>query len=187
MYGSLYDILFELARNSDLVPESLATFIDGIRTYQDETKKLQDIDIPLEQRDAVHIMTIHKSKGLQFPVVFVCDIEYEGQKEKNGEPVYMSPEFGLSVNTLPAPFCLKIDCGKIDAKRNYFYDTQKDVSQAQLSAELRRLAYVAFTRAEHELYITGCFEGRFSSSKKLNHSHIFRERFPTAMTVQTRV
>lgn len=167
MYGSLYDILFELARNSDLVPESLATFIDGIRTYQDETKKLQDIDIPLEQRDAVHIMTIHKSKGLQFPVVFVCDIEYEGQKEKNGEPVYMSPEFGLSVNTLPAPFCLKIDCGKIDAKRNYFYDTQKDVSQAQLSAELRRLAYVAFTRAEHELYITGCFEGRFSSSKKI--------------------
>jgi DNA helicase-2/ATP-dependent DNA helicase PcrA len=78
--------------------------------------------------DAVNFMTIHKSKGLEFPVVFVC---------------------GVSEGILP-------HSSAITAEKNSdrsAIQAGDNVAEAAMEEE-RRLAYVAVTRAEEELYIS---------------------------------
>lgn len=150
MYETLYDRIFELARRAEEHAMSLAEFADSVRTYGDEKEKLADMDIPLEQTEGVHLLTIHKSKGLEFPVVFVCVTDKKGKNEANAEAVYYSKRFGVSINTPPCP--------SVGTKSNYFYHLAKDEEAAMASAELRRLAYVAITRAEKAVYVTGTYE-----------------------------
>lgn len=169
MYSNLYDMLFELARKADESAKNLATFVDEIKVFIDEKEKVEDLDIPLEARDAVRIMTIHKSKGLEFPVVFVPATANKAKGDTNENAVFISKKFGAVVNTPPCKISNEIKSkgyNEKKAKVNYFFDMMKNENDAKAAAELRRLAYVAFTRAENELYITGCFNGKFSSEKK---------------------
>ncbi len=154
MYASIYDKIFELARQSEEQTMSLASFVDSVRTYQDESEKLNNMDIPLEQEDGIHILTIHKSKGLEFPVVFVCGTHKQLPNDSNASPVYSSKEFGLSINTPPCP-------SFADSNVNYFYNKAQNLNKAMAYAELKRLTYVAFTRPEKELYVTGVYDGTF--------------------------
>lgn len=155
MYSKMYDLIFELARQSEQNTMSLASFVDSMRTYQDQAEKLDGMDIPLEQTNGVHILTIHKSKGLEYPVVFICATHKKSMNDRNSEAVYASKEYGITINTPP--------CADVpnDAK-NYFYQKVADVNKKQASAELRRLVYVALTRAKNQLYITN---GKYAPSK----------------------
>nr|MCR5762603.1 UvrD-helicase domain-containing protein [Treponema sp.] len=130
MYASLYDRMFELARKAEEQTMSLASFVDSMRTYQDEAQKLSNMDIPLEHEDSIHILTIHKSKGLEFPAVFVCGTHKGSKKETNSTPVYCSRKFGVSINTPPLK---EIS----DSKENYFYARVKKINSAMESAELK--------------------------------------------------
>ncbi len=152
MYANLYDRMFELARQADEQTMSIATFVDNMRTYQDESQKLSNMDIPLEHEESIHILTIHKSKGLEFPVVFVCGTHKGSKRETNSSPVYCSKDFGISINTPPLK---KFP----ESKENFFYAKVKNINAAMEGAELKRLLYVALTRAEKELYITGKYNG----------------------------
>lgn len=154
MYASIYDKIFELARQSEEQTMSLASFVDSVRTYQDESEKLNNMDIPLEQEEGIHILTIHKSKGLEFPVVFVCGTHKQIPNDSNASPVYSSKEFGISINTPPCP-------SFADSNVNYFYSKAQNLNKAMAYAELKRLTYVAFTRPEKELYVTGVYNGTF--------------------------
>ena len=154
MYAGIYDKIFELARQSEEQTMSLASFVDSVRTYQDESEKLNNMDIPLEQEDGIHILTIHKSKGLEFPVVFVCGTHKQLPNDSNASPVYSSKEFGISINTPPCPTFA-------GSNANYFYGKAQNLNRAMAYAELKRLTYVAFTRPEKELYVTGVYDGSF--------------------------
>lgn len=147
MYGKLYDLLFELAHNAEESNLNLSAFIDSVRTYTDERSKLENMDIPLEQSSGVHILTIHKSKGLEYKVVFICATHKKGMNDTNTSPVFSSPEYGITINTPPSEFFP-------GSKSNYFYDKLKALNTQMKNAELRRLTYVALTRAIDELYIT---------------------------------
>lgn len=147
MYGKLYDLLFELARQADSKNMNLASFVDYVTAYSDEKSKLE-VDIPLEKAEGVHIMTIHKSKGLEFKIVFVCDCQKGSKNQTNEEAVYYSDKYGFTVNTPP---CKEIG----SSKSNYFFNLAKNEINLKLSAEMRRLSYVALTRAEDEIFITG--------------------------------
>lgn len=146
MYAKLYDMLFELARQSDSDNACLADFVDGLRTYVDQSQKLEGMDIPLETKDSVHILTIFKSKGLEFPYVFVCDCQSESARNRNMEITYYSKEYGLTLN-LPGH--------KELSSSNWFFNKNKKLNSAQSAAELRRITYVAVTRAINECYVTG--------------------------------
>ena len=147
MFGKQYDLLFELARQCDAQNMNIAAFADYLNQYKKDGEKLDNMDIPLEQTDGVNIMTIHKSKGLEFDVVFVCGADNGQKGERNDGSVFSSREFGITVNT-PAP----ADFG--EGGKNYFFEKVKKDNILRKNAELRRLAYVALTRAKNELYIT---------------------------------
>lgn len=149
MYSKLYDILFELSRQADVQNQNLGSFLDSLTQYKTDSVYIENVDIPLEQTQGVHLMTIHKSKGLEFDVVFVCGTGsgIGNNSVANKETVYTSKKYGITINTPKL----------IDTKSknsNYFFEMIKAEEQAKTTAELRRLSYVALTRAKKELYIT---------------------------------
>lgn len=147
MYSKIYDMIYSLAQKAQNDNQSLAAFVDSVRDLKDDSKKLDDMDIPMEKVSGVNIMTIHKSKGLEFPVVFVANTHKKGCNDKNSSPVYYDSKFGISVNA--------------SSKTNYFYNLMKAEKDKKDDAELRRVTYVALTRAIDELYITN---GKYSAS-----------------------
>ncbi|GBU27855.1 hypothetical protein R84B8_01398 [Treponema sp. R8-4-B8] len=150
VYRELFDYLFHLAANADAENQGLASFTDSMIELRDSGERLSDIEIPLERKSAVHITTIHKSKGLEFPVVFICSCGKKSQVD-NCDDVYLSDTAGL-VFSPPPP----LECRSISGKRkNFFWEQANEETKRKRTAELRRLLYVAMTRAEKELYITG--------------------------------
>lgn len=96
--------------------------------------------------DAVTIMSIHKSKGLEFPVVFLCGLSRDFNRDSTREQVLCDKEFGIglgcvdSVNSVRYPSVAK---RAIAAK----------ISAQSLSEEMRVL-YVAMTRPKDRLIMT---------------------------------
>lgn len=156
MYGPLYDRLYEAARLAEENGMSVSDFCDSMNSYKDETERLKDMDIPLEENDGVKLMSIHKSKGLQFPVVFIISCSNRGKNDSNSSPVYASKKFGISINT---------PSYKSGENNNYFYEIARKENERLNSAELRRVAYVAATRAIDLLFISGSSTSGLSGDK----------------------
>ena len=97
--------------------------------------------------NAVRIMSIHKSKGLEFPVVFVSGLSKKFNKQDAREKIAMHPELGLGLDA-------------IDPEKRIKFPTlpkkviQKQIELESLGEELRVL-YVALTRAKEKLIMTG--------------------------------
>jgi ATP-dependent helicase/nuclease subunit A len=149
VYGEIYDYLFELARINDVHGKTLAGFIDYLDAVALKKEKLQNFDLPLERMPGVKIMTIHKSKGLEFPVVFIYGCGGHGQNVKNEGFVSYSHEWGISLNLKEPENFPERKAG------NYFFDLMRETEKQKEEAELRRLLYVAMTRAEDTLVLTG--------------------------------
>ncbi|WP_294428996.1 exodeoxyribonuclease V subunit beta [uncultured Treponema sp.] len=152
MYSSFYDILFEMARLAEEKTQSLASFIDMVKSYEDD-RKLDGLDVVMDAEDAVQILTIHKSKGLEYKVVFVCAAS--GVPKEFGSGIDYDEKFGFLLKT-PAWSNSQKGIGG-----TYFLSLVDQENKNQEAAELRRLAYVAFTRAEEKLYIVGSENGEF--------------------------
>lgn len=152
VYLEYYDYLFELALRADRRGETLASFLDFIRENLGKYEKIEEIEPPREESVGVRIMSIHKSKGLQFPVVFIAGCGTIGTREGEGaSPFYLHPDLGM---TLAAP-----SKERKSGKANYFYRRGLEMDQEQEVAELKRLLYVAATRAEYHLFFSG-YHGR---------------------------
>ncbi|GHV69030.1 ATPase AAA [Spirochaetia bacterium] len=147
IYSGLFDLFFEIARKSDESGKGLPDFIDHVSALISLDERADDLDIPSEDETGVRLMSIHKSKGLEFPVVFVYNCGGKGANLTNTESVFFSNEWGLSLN-LPQADELSGNSG------NYFFKTGKEQEKARSEAELRRLLYVAMTRAESALFVT---------------------------------
>jgi ATP-dependent helicase/nuclease subunit A len=159
-YREIYDYLFEIARRADADGGGLTGFVDALARLQNDDERLDDVEIPLERTEAVRILSVHKSKGLEFPVVFLCGAGRHSQYDSSGL-VYVTGEnspHGKRVGIKPPmPEELLSEKHKKEIKSSYFFEAGTEESRAERRAELRRLLYVAMTRAEKMLYITGCF------------------------------
>jgi ATP-dependent helicase/nuclease subunit A len=147
VYGELFDLFFEIARDMDDRGKSLVDFIDCLDALASREEKPDDMDIPSESGGGVRIMSIHKSKGLEFPVVFVYRCGGGGRNRVNTNAVYFHEKWGVTLN-LPQPEAIPGNSG------NYFFKAQEDEERQKETAELRRLLYVAMTRAESALFLT---------------------------------
>ena len=104
-----------------------------------------------EQSDAVRIMTIHKSKGLEFPIVFVAGMGKRFNLQDARSMVTLHADLGIGLEAVDltqrtkSPSLIK----KI---------IQKEEVLDSLAEELRVL-YVAFTRAKEKLIISGILPG----------------------------
>ena len=146
MYNIHYDMILTMALQAEQEQKTLAGFLDDARQYSSDTVKIDDLDIPVEESNGVQIMTVHKSKGLEFEVVFVANT-CKGTANMLSQ-VYFDSKFGLSINT---PIFPRFEA---KTKQNYFYKIAKELNERMQSAELRRVVYVALTRAKTELFIT---------------------------------
>lgn len=111
----------------------------------------------------VNVMTIHGSKGLEFPVVFLVDTNHGFRKETSATKIDAYAGIGISVvDRLPG----KDDQGNDDSAPLQLSDPQVQYSLPQQEligtetlrrerAEDMRILYVALTRAEQRLIITG--------------------------------
>ena len=150
-YAPLYDKFFHLAAKADASGTSLATFVQALQDQVDNQGKFDDIDIPLEQKRGVQLMTIHKSKGLEFPVVFLVNSNGSPKSNKNAARVYPHSHWGITLNLPTLP-----QFAGNTATSNFFYQEAKQEESLKDQAELRRVLYVALTRAEDEVFITAC-------------------------------
>ena len=134
----------------------LFRFLRFVESLRDSNQDMPLANVVSEADNVVRIMTIHKSKGLEFPVVFLSgmqkkfnmmDLRSELLIDKNaglGLKGYF-PDIRVSFPTMP-----------------WFY--VKDVKEAALKAEEQRILYVALTRARDKLFMTGFVKG-FKNSK----------------------
>ena len=154
-YCEIYDYFFELARQADANALSLSDFLDSIDKKRKENERFDEIDVPAGKGGGVRLMTVHKSKGLEFPIVFIVDANNRGRTDANAEPFYFSGEHSITINT-ETPEELK---GVKDIEKgggNFFYMEAKAENDAKAAAETKRLLYVAMTRAETKLFVSGC-------------------------------
>lgn len=103
-----------------------------------------------EQENAVRVMTMHKSKGLEFPIVFVSHLGKRLQNLDAKESVVIHSDYYLAS---PA-----VDCN-LRVKKNTF--VRKAILQAgslEMYAEEMRILYVALTRAKEKLFMTACVD-----------------------------
>ena len=174
MYAGLYDILFEIARKSEQNVQCLAQFLDEVASYKDEAAKLDGLDIPMNETDSVKMMTIHKSKGLEFKVVFVCALSNSPRAQKgDNQNVSYDETRNLMVRTAERAETKELRLSpassyplKAAANANVFIDEHVRENTEKECAELRRLAYVAFTRAEQRLYLVGNYKGELKGPGK---------------------
>lgn len=98
----------------------------------------------------VRIMTIHKSKGLEFPVVFLCDYSRGFNNADVKKEVLIHPELGCGAKVFDAGLGAKYPSLAHNA-------IKKRLNREMRSEELRVL-YVAMTRAKERLYITAALK-----------------------------
>ncbi len=103
-----------------------------------------------EADDIVHILSIHRSKGLEYPIVFLSDCARTFNRQDSRDSVLMDAELGLGMDYID----LKDRIRYPGLKRTVLKQKAKEESLAE---ELRIL-YVAMTRAREKLIITAALE-----------------------------
>ena len=109
------------------------------------TPKAFELSISAKE-DAVRVMTIHASKGLEFPVVIICGLEKPEKKDNAKEDVVTDREFGISL--------LNYDEEKKIKKLNVIRGIIAEKTIEKTMREELRLFYVATTRAKYSLHLT---------------------------------
>ncbi|MCL2014276.1 MAG: helicase-exonuclease AddAB subunit AddA [Oscillospiraceae bacterium] len=128
----------------------LTGFLQFAAGIMESGTDIESANISMQTEDTVAVMSIHNSKGLEFPVVFVSDCHrdfYFGEKDPKH---YIDDRMGLSVK------CIKPD-EFLEYKNIPYRAAQINARKRQMSEEIRIL-YVASTRAAQKLIFTGVTE-----------------------------
>ena len=130
------------------------TVFKGLFYFNRYMKQLKSYEIEMgeagtsmEEEDVVKIMTIHKSKGLEFPVVFVSGLSKKFNRMDLNKAVLCHPELGIGMECVNTT--LRFHHPSLMKKA-----IQEKVWKDTLEEEMRIL-YVAMTRAKRKLILTG--------------------------------
>ncbi len=134
---------------------SLGQFLE----YVEELRAQGGVSLQKPQSNAVTVMSIHKSKGLEFPVVFLCGLSRRFNLEDLKTPVQFHSRLGAGCTVfMKDSYTRHNSIAKLAISRQ----TRQD----NISEELRIL-YVAMTRAKDRLIMTHCADGLESRLQKL--------------------
>ena len=154
--------LYALALRADQFEKSnfkgLSRFIAMIDQVLEAKHDLASVTVA-PPKDAVELMSIHRSKGLEFPYVFILNIDQKFNKKETMSEVILSRTNGIGLNYVArvatnakeeyVPATIKLSIPSLTYTQN-----EEELQLASYS-ELMRLLYVAMTRAEKKLYIVG--------------------------------
>ena len=141
-------MLFVRAKQCESISfKGLFNFINYIEKVKTSSKDMDSAKIIGENDDVIRIMSIHKSKGLEFPVVFLSGTGKQFNMQDLNNKILLHPEIGIGVKY-------------IDYDRQIEYDTlskqaMKNQIMLETLSEEMRVLYVALTRAKEKLIITG--------------------------------
>ena len=160
-------VLFERAKKYETASfKGLYNFINFIEKLRLSTGDMGAAKIIGENDNVVRIMSIHKSKGLEFPVVFLSSTGKQINFMDLNDNILLHQELGIGVKY-------------IDYEKQVQYDTltkyaiRNQILKETLSEEMRIL-YVALTRAKEKLIITGISK---DYEKEINNINIQIERY----------
>lgn len=141
-------ILFQRAKQyEDTSFKGLFNFINFINKLRKSSGDMGSAKILGENEDVVRIMSIHKSKGLEFPVVFLCGTGKQFNLMDLNKNILYHDDLGLGP-----------DFVHIEKRVSYSTLAKEAIKQKtrfETLSEEMRILYVAFTRAKEKLIITG--------------------------------
>jgi ATP-dependent exoDNAse (exonuclease V) beta subunit len=154
----IFTFMDELQNHLRSNPSDIHTFLQA----WDET--IHSRSIPAGEVDGIRILTIHKSKGLQFHTVLLPYMDWTIEKDRNDDTIWCQTEKD-PYNALGS---LPINAGKNMQQSDFAPDYNEEHLQRRVDA--LNMIYVAFTRAENNLLVWGLTaekEGTISSAGDL--------------------
>lgn len=153
-------MLFEKAK--DYEQGSFKGLYNFINFIDKVTKSGSDMGAPKligENEDVIRIMSIHKSKGLEFPVVFLCGTGNNFNMLDLNDNIMIHPSIGLGPKYIN--YDRKIQYNTL-AKEAIKYQIKRELQEEEM-----RLLYVALTRAREKIIIVGTDKNLGKTSKKI--------------------
>lgn len=138
--------------------KGLFQFVRFIERMQKKDKDLAEPTAISEDENAVRVMTIHASKGLEFPVVFVLDLSKRFNLQDTQQAYVFNERYGVGTDFKDLRYRLR-------------YTTLPEIAlkaekkKLLLAEEMRKL-YVALTRAEEKLFLVGSYKNEAAAWKE---------------------
>ncbi len=150
--------------------------VGGLYDFVKYIKELKEYDVNLGDslnldKEAVRIMTIHKSKGLEFPVCILAGLSKRKSPNRGDFGMVISDSYGVGFDYIDRELSVKMPMKhKIILS---YYENMDNVAEEQ------RLLYVALTRAKEKLILTGYEKGediknRFNKPLKISYTSTYR-------------
>lgn len=134
-YASSYE------QNSQEGVTGFLRYIDSVSSNEKAFKQAMTVT---EGSDSVYIKTYHASKGLEYPFVFLCQLDIPLIKKDKGYCLHNKLGFAFSF----------MDNSKLMRKTSLYYDKLSKESKAEEKSEKLRLLYVGCTRAKEKLFVS---------------------------------
>ncbi len=122
-------------------------FLRYVEKMEDRARDEIQASLLSDEEDVVRILSIHKSKGLEYPVVFVCGTGHQMNRMDLSGRILLHPELGIGAQA-------------VDPEKGFYYETMphraiQEKKKWESLAEEMRVLYVGLTRAQQKLYVTG--------------------------------
>ncbi|HEX6989303.1 MAG TPA: 3'-5' exonuclease, partial [Bacillota bacterium] len=142
------DRLLDLARAFDgFTRQGLQRFLRFVQRLQERGADLGAVTPPTTEGDAVQVLSIHQSKGLEYPVVLVADLGRRFNRDDLSDPVLLHRDLGLGPRLVDPDRGVRSEPAAREALKHRL--------AADALAEEMRVLYVAMTRARERLILIG--------------------------------
>ncbi|MGE9212598.1 helicase-exonuclease AddAB subunit AddA [Exiguobacterium aurantiacum] len=141
---ALYDRALSYERSGY---RGLYRFLRVMDRLQDNGEDLSEARSLGEEENVVRIMTVHKSKGLEFPVTIVAQLGKQFNKRDQMQRVIFHKRYGISLDAIDVVTRTKTE--------TFVKEMIRRDLDATMKAEEMRVLYVALTRAKEKLILVG--------------------------------
>lgn len=142
------DLFLQKAREYEAEGNSsLKRFVDYIEKIKMEIDDTESASVIGEDENVVRIMTMHKSKGLEYPVVFLSNMNKKVNEMDLKSEIMLDEKLGIALNHID----IKTNFKSSSLLKEIFINKKKN----DIVSEELRILYVALTRAREKLYILG--------------------------------
>lgn len=135
----------------------LFRFLRFVESLRDSNQDMAVANVVTEADDVVRLMTIHKSKGLEFPVVFLSGVQKKFNTMDFNSPLLVDKNGGIGLKGYYPDICVSYP------SMPWLYC--KSIKSDAMKAEEQRILYVALTRARDKLFLTGYINKEIKKEK----------------------